>query len=138
MAISIKSNPVANRCPTHITVSRDMSPKSYTYANPTHAHTPGVICSRRGSSMKKFFSDHIYVLSLVDRHQIKSYRKKAKRKKKNKYHTTDDRHDTFNAFKSISSSEQFTEEPSWCAILTYLSLLCSSCFSLFPFLFFFF
>lgn len=30
MAISIKSNPVANSCPTHITVSHDMSPKSYT------------------------------------------------------------------------------------------------------------
>lgn len=26
---------------------------------------------------------------------------------------------TFNALKSISSSEQFTEEASWCAILTY-------------------
>lgn len=36
------------------------------------------------------------------------------------------RHDTFNAFKSISSSEQFTEEASWCAILTYVSLHFSS------------
>lgn len=40
--------------------------------------------------------------------------------KQNRYWNINAIEYTFNAPKSISSSEQFTEEAIWCAILTYM------------------
>lgn len=126
MAISIKSNPVANSCPTHITVYRDMSPNSCKHTRSTML----VVVAHRENKMSFLI---LFVVDTKLKLYLKDWRVEEKKRRK-KSHNGWQTRNTFNAFKSISSSEQFTEEASWCAILTYVSLLFSSLF----FFFFFF